>query len=176
MKYPDPSRQAEPKAVIKITPRISRESELNNVFAPGTDQPFRESRHVYDGCGNPVEVVISTPRNRSLSKETSTYEYSAYGHWMSLTTIQSCSFLDKQGPDMQALTWRIILYYPSTTETTDASNCVQQYTHLLDSQRQTRAAPPPLHAVWRDSVRRYDEDVAYGPPFGPTPTQGSGPV
>ena len=52
MKYPDPSRQAEPKAVIKITPRISRESELNNVFEPGTDQPFRESRHVYDGCGH----------------------------------------------------------------------------------------------------------------------------
>ena len=126
MKYPDPSRQAEPKAVIKITPRISRESELNKVFEPGTDQPFSESRHVYDGCGNPVEVAISAPRNRSLSKETSTYEYDAYGNWISRTTIQSFSFLDKQGPDMKELTLRIIIYYPSTTETTEASNCVQQ--------------------------------------------------
>ena len=130
MKYPDPSRQAEPKAGIKITPRISRESKLNNVFEPGTDQHFRESRHGYDGCGNPVEVAISAPRNRSLSKETSTYEYDAYGRGISRTTIQSFSFLDQPGPDMKALTWRIIKYILSLYHRDHSSIKLRSAIHL----------------------------------------------
>ena len=100
---------------------------LTEVFEPEEAQPFRESRYAYDGCGNPVEVVISSPSVRERSKERSVYKYDAYGNWISRTTIQQFSFLDKQSRDMKELTSRIITYYAPSTVTTEASTCSQPW-------------------------------------------------